>query len=539
MRKYISGGIRRQLALVTALLTLAPSLPAHNKVVHQDLTDLAYMVMLAVKQGTVNPPPPPGVSAGEWGSFLNAMKQTPDRYRARPTALPNAITGACAFQPGNVGSTWASQPTAGTIPFAVSTDYIVGFDCGVRYNYQPGGFYNTVNMGGSLGAVAGKRDYTGTVLGFWAAAVDDEFDDTHLWHKPTLAGGQGNMWDTVNDIGNAAIAPVLFPFVCIWSLFQGNFDCLGATADAADEANKMDDLNGLIPGVGDISGEDYVGVWHHIKVLGTASNEFDNDQGLLMDEAGAWNEVDPFDLLAMAGADLGGIALDYDESNGPKRYEITGAADGHPNSVDRSMGEWQFLTTAHLPHSPVDNLAYYGWKKFRDESAHSLKYLGWPLHALQDASVPMHVAGSSAWGHRPYEEAFDKTWARLRYLGDDSTAADVNAQRAQATAILNSAFHYYKFIQDWRVSHPGQSKDVPIRDLVTKVAKATGDYSMSRQDTYNWPFSTWASTQYMADSQAGINHYTSIPNHVSLNQPLINGGAGATLAFLVASSDIF
>ena len=537
MRTIFNGGIRRQLSLLAALLTISPTLRAHNKPVHQDITDLAYHVMLAVKSGTVNPPPPPGVSAAEWTSFLNTMKQVPDRYKTRPTALPNSVMGSCSQAPFYIDSSWAATKPAGSIPYAVSTDFIVGSDCGIRYGYEPGGFYNSVNAAGAF--TNARWDYTGTVIGFWAASVDDEFDDTHLWHKPNLAGGQGNVWDTVNDVGNMAIAPVIFPFVCMWELLQGNLDCLGATADAADEANKMDDLNGLIPGVGDISGEDYVGMWHHIKMLGAASDEFDDIQGMLLEDAGAWNEIDPFDLLMLTGADAAGIAVNYGDSKGPKRYQVTGANDGMADTQTRSEGEWQFLTIAHTPFEPIDNLALYGWKIFRDEAPHSLKYLGWPMHALQDAAVPQHVAGTAAWGHRPFEEAYQRTWARLRYLADASAPADENAQRAQAAGILSEAFHYYKFIQQWRSSHPSQPKDIPIRELVTRVAQKTADYAMNRQSSYDWPYNTIISTNFAGNPESAIPYYTSNPNHVMLNQPLINSGTGATLAFLMAASDLF
>jgi hypothetical protein len=69
MRNIFTGGIRSSAAVLAALLTVAPTLKAHNKPVHQDITDLSYLVMLAVQKGAVNPLPPPGIPAGEWERF--------------------------------------------------------------------------------------------------------------------------------------------------------------------------------------------------------------------------------------------------------------------------------------------------------------------------------------------------------------------------------------------------------------------------------------------------------------------------------------
>jgi hypothetical protein len=243
-------------------------------------------------------------------------------------------------------------------------------------------------------------------------------------------------------------------------------------------------------------------MWHHIKMLGSASDEFDDIQGFLMEDAGAWNEIDPFDLGMMVGADALRVALNYGDSKGPKRYEITGANDGMADTDTRSEGEWQFVTIAHTPFEPIDNLAFYGWKIFRDESAHSLKYLGWPLHALQDAAVPMHAAGSAAWGHRPLRTPTKERGAGCATLAmprpPPTSMHEISGNRDS-----DRAFHYYQFIKQWRSSHPTQPKDIPVRELVTMVAQKTADYAC-RQDNYDWPFNTIISTNYA--SNKGIRH---------------------------------
>jgi hypothetical protein len=62
-----------------------------------------------------------------------------------------------------------------------------------------------------------------------------------------------------------------------------------------------------------------------------------------------------------------------------------------------------------IPYSvfmPVDNLARYWYKQF--ESSRVPQYLGYVMHAIQDASVPHHAAGCLGNWHRKYEEELAK-----------------------------------------------------------------------------------------------------------------------------------
>ena len=56
------------------------------------------------------------------------------------------------------------------------------------------------------------------------------------------------------------------------SAFSGVAAAAQATSDLADGANPLDEIDGLIPGVGDISGTDWTGVWHHINLFPQAAD---------------------------------------------------------------------------------------------------------------------------------------------------------------------------------------------------------------------------------------------------------------------------
>src|SRR6185503_11075229 len=92
--------------------------------------------------------------------------------------------------------------------------------------------------------------------------------------------------------------------------------------------------------------------------------------------------------------------------------------------------------------------------------------LRWPLHALGDATVPMHITTTTSWGHRPYEDAIN---ARLSELGFDGRNKD---QLEQARRILKQAFRVRSDIKTRRTTL-GQPDDTHVRELVTQLALET------------------------------------------------------------------
>ena len=518
---------------------LAGNVPAyaHNERVHSGMVDLSYEIMKAVETNApsimLNMQPPPNLNPQQlqdWQDFLKAVASAPAKYRKHGTGLPANKDPKCG-SPGIPGSSWA-QANMGDIQHPVDPYYnrATSGVCGVWMGFTPGGVFDQVNN-----SRLAPTDYTGTVLGFWAANVDAGFDDTHLWWRPQNVAGAGAAKSFINDAVNIGIAILLAPFICLGELFAGNPGACWADAkDAGDTLNPIDEIDGFIPGIGDISGSDWVGVWHHIQVIGGGENDYDDIQGLLLSHAGPFDTLDKVDLGLMVGMDVGGISLNGDDSLGTQRYESKGG-DGSPATIHRTRSQWQFTTWPHSAFEPVDNLGQYGWNAFHGLPGHPVEQLGYPLHALGDATVPMHVAGTPSWGHRPFEDAAELIWSDLR-LEKAPTASQV----AMVRNILIEAFQFHQMIRQWRSGQADQTQ-IPIRKLITAVATHTAGYSQQTQAAQNWPFDGDVSLNYFLGDgakQGTIDHYAYFPNAVDLYNPIFVNGAGAMVAFLTAASEV-
>jgi hypothetical protein len=294
---------------------------------------------------------------------------------------------------------------------------------------------------------------------------------------------------------------------------------------------------GSIPGIGDHADAKYVGFWHHINVTPGQSNTYDDVQGMYLDEATFLGRLDVAELAVIAFADTLGQGIHYRTSSGPKRYQVANGRDGHPNTRLRSDGEWQFLNYPHTPMEPVDNLAFFGWQAFRaplsNPTARQARWLGWPLHALGDATAPHHVIGAPGWGHRPSELAVDKAWPKIRY----NDPADTLLQRAQARRIFSRALRWRKLILDWRAADPvGRKENLPIRDLVTALARESFDYSMAQEPLHLWPYDPVSSAVNFLDEEDLAGHdRVDLPD---LARPLLENSIGATLAFLTFATEV-
>ncbi len=284
-------------------------------------------------------------------------------------------------------------------------------------------------------------------------------------------------------------------------------------------------------------------MWHFIKMTGVANNDYDDIQGLYYEDAGAASvgnqNIDAVELGIIVAAESLGLSDNYAKAQGIARYQIASGGDLHQNTKMRGSADWQHLSFPHVPFEPVDNLALFGWKNFREQKNHPTNSLGWPLHALGDAMVPMHVAGTSAWGHRPFEDATENMWHDL-VKGDD-----VAKQQAEATVILGKAFEWRKMITAYR-QNAGHSNDVPIRQMVTALAGHTAAYSDAMQASVKWPYNGGTSLPYLVDLSGtsltranAIAFYQKFPNAVSLYEPILDDGVGAIIAFLTATSEVF
>lgn len=500
------------------ILSITP-LAAHNQSVHQGMTDLAYQMMVFVGQpgglGRL------GAGDAEWNAFLQRVAATPIKFKPQPSWLHELDEPKWADCPLERQS-WKTM--LGGVPYAPNWDFSGNGGCGVNQAWKP-----------SLDGV-GDHDFIGATLGLWAATPDDEFNDTHLWYRPTNAAGIGAVRNIVNEAAEDSAAVLLVPIVCVIDfIFGDGKDCDKDAKKIANDVDIGEEIDGWIPGIGDISNGDYVGLWHFIDMHPGASNEFDAHQGKLFDEAGVPGEpMDPVEVVLMAYFDVSGLSVNYDKSNGVANYTANHADDGVNQTTRRDEAQWQFTSIAHVAFEPVNNLAYYGWTHFRDEQIHPIRMLAWPLHAIGDATVPMHVTGTSAWGHRPFEDSQDQLWPKIFNF----TPGQMFAEQAAVNRVMRRAFEWWKVIETYRSAHGG-TKDIPIRQIVTDLAQHTYDYSISQYKRPGsvWPFSVTASTQYLLFPHAAAEDYAAIPGAADLVRPLFEDGMGAIVALLVAAAD--
>lgn len=507
-------------AIVIAWVSYVPPAAAHNPSIHQAMTDLAWQMMVFVENTGVDRI---GEGDAEWNAFLQRVAATPPRFWTRPADLYDLIssrTEACTPVLG------AWNTTVHGVPNAPRWDFKDLKECGINKNWKP--------MLDNVPA----NEFGGAVLGVWAGFPDAAFDDTHLWYRVTNAVGLGAVRDIVNEATEDALTIALIPIVCAidW-LFGDGDDCVKDSRKIADDVNVTEEIDSWIPGVGDQSGEDWVGVWHFIDMNPGASNEYDARQGKLFDEAGVPGQpMDPVELVLMAYFDASGLSVNYDKSQGIDKYTANHADDGVANTILRNQADWQFTTIAHVPFEPVNNLAWYGWTHFRDEQIHPVSMLGWPLHAIGDAIVPMHVTGTSAWGHRPFEDSQDLIWDSIWNF----KTGQLEPQRAAVERVMRRAFEWWKVIEAWRAARGG-TKDIPIRQIIMGVAAHTHDYAMAKnaETLGDWPFSITASTGYLVAKGESINAYAGTDNAAELVRPLYEDGMGAIVALLVAAADYY
>jgi hypothetical protein len=336
--------------------------------------------------------------------------------------------------------------------------------------------------------------------------------------------------------------------------------------------NLFPELSGIVPRAGAFSSPTYVGMWHYINFAGTGPNDYDDRRGLDYDHAGPIEEQGQLDGVIQLAIDLADFHINFDQAKGPKQYEIRGANDGHEDSVHRSFAKWQGPSAAHLQFSPLDNFAFWGWKNFRAAPSRmtNSSWLRWPLHALGDATVPMHVTTTSAWGHRAYEDAieWEHSWNEIRYLNcapeylgiceqqcfldpndptkkcPEKTGTTNNSrnQFAQARKILQHAFLWDRTIQGWRSANPtARATDIPVRDLVTDVAGDTFSIVLPTGEVLDntWPWCDDCSMQYWhgdLSTNRGMDFYrtTDSLNHT---RDLVERSVGSVVAFLLNTAD--
>lgn len=567
MRKFLKSSIAA--ALTLAGVAGAPSVAhAYNATSHQQIVDAAWQLMAASQDPALTTgrglfddrstlprslrTAPDGISQAEWDTFLAAIRNALLAFNRMPAGLSSASGSACAKI--------APLAPLGRIDATIGVDYRgptqlfrgdenTGDNCHV-IDELPHGIFSKIGMGGptGLGGEFGSTLGQGLALGWHSKAGDDCGEDIVLGSNlaqvlanfPIPALGGLSLNQAAQIVLLAAAAPVL----CFVAIFSGE-NCLDQANSFAHSANPVTALAGLLPPL-DLDVTDnstFGGLPHFIHIEGDAGqprNYFDDRRGMWYEGSGPYTFPGAFDLGIMVLAEKSGAVLDHDPGSDDKhalaidRYDLgAGVGDHHPEERHKRSGwEWNRETLGHTQMTPLDNFAYFGWKQFREDPQHSVKFLRWPLHAIGDATVPMHVTTTTGWGHRAYEDAFNQKLASLRLLDASNTA-----QLAQAHGILAQAYEVRQFILDWRARH-GETTDVPMRDLVTRLAKDTLDSVEALSELH--PNTDWycdsCSIGYLANEAGATSHYTD-DAHVDNMRVLYRKAVAYSLAFLVSAGE--
>jgi len=538
--------MKRALAGILAFLLAVGPAGAHEQQLHQELTAMAYEIMRLVERSpslfaTSPVPLPPGTTMADWNAFRGEVTAAVPKLRELPPGITTVGRECGVLRSGIpvvLPAGFDQWPALSEVDEPLSWTYPEGADCGVFPDWIPAALYFP------------GRDFTGLTLGFFAADVDNQLDDTHLWYRPThvsppFPGFQApiEVAEALNEGIDFGLTVFLAPFVCLAELLSGGGgNCIDKAFDIADHANPVDELVGSLPGIDDHTGRDYVGFWHHINVTPGQSNTYDDVQGMYIDEATFAGRLDAAEIAIIAAADIRGEGIHHRPSQGPRRYQVRRGLDGHPDTRMRSDSEWQFLNYPHTPMEPLDNLALFGWERFRanpatSSTARQARWLGWPLHALGDAAAPHHTIGAPGWGHRPFEVAVNRVWEAIRFNPTPMTQADLMAQRTQARRIFARALRWRQLILAWRAADPvPRARNLPIRDMVTELARETLAQSMVTMTTDAWPFDPASSAIHFVDSSQLAGHDRA--NLPTLARPLLENSVAAKLAFLTFATEV-
>jgi hypothetical protein len=393
----------------------------------------------------------------------------------------------------------------------------------------------------------------GRVFGYHAQQPDNQWGDTIFRKSPAYGPVLGAAAQAVDGILGFLFVAAACAAALVVSIFGGDVDeCVAEGLAAADSVSVERWLKKVLPGWDGEPNDDLVGVWHFIRP--NDPGFFNDAPGLDYSHAGPGNGgPGALDQAIRLASGVLWLRLNPTTSNGDDHYFVSTNEDAQEPS--RPRGDYYDQTlVADLEFEPLDNLAQYGWARFRESAAAgkwSAEGLAFPLHALGDASVPQHAVGSTAYGHRPYEDWVDFNLSQLLLEScrdDDALSphacsdAFLRLQIAQARRVLQWA-HYF---------HSRTSSDEGVRRLLTLVAKET--LALVGDSPNAWPFCDACSTAYFLDDpdgslleKAGVSLVDlALPSkseatgryqeHREDVQKLVEMSVGATIALLVKAS---
>lgn len=334
----------------------------------------------------------------------------------------------------------------------------------------------------------------GTALGSYAVAPDNYTNDWGLVIAPFQSLFMGTGQELANLGIEAGLAIFLAPFVCAWRWFSGKSCGLNDIRDVADSANILEDIVHLIPSpfaAWPVGEDQAVGFGHFMNLGPRARNFYDDIGGLHYDTAGYRGTLGNQDIKLGLIADTAGLVVEPRHSDGVRNYEIRSdeVHDGHARSQYRTNSRWRGTTYTHQEMTPLDNMAYYGWRIASSTGHTSVHGLQWPLHALGDVAAPHHLISTTGWGHRSYENAVNTNWENMHFLDSTGVTHSIEFQYEQARELLVRALFWRRRVVAWRARNVGAFPlDVPVRDLITEMATRNYSYIVAGdENTYGGP----------------------------------------------------
>jgi hypothetical protein len=375
----------------------------------------------------------------------------------------------------------------------------------------------------------------GRVLGWQAASVDDHIEDVQLWVRPTSSLLVNVLADIALDpIGTALLViggAIVVGIECFIDLFTGG-SCSGQAEKALNMLNDVSPVKAIagswVPGIDLDRSDDYTGMWHFIDCANFdgKTNQYNPHRGLLYEEAGPNGSPGAVDLLiSLAAGDIAGVSLDADSSAGVSKYAPF-------DQKGRSRSDWVSPTIGHVEFSAISSLADYGYAAFKQFPTSAVN-LGYPLHAIGDAAEPQHVAGTTAWGHRPFEDETDNLLdgtvlppppsCTLRFAGAEDIAPPPITSPQMNDILLNG----FNFLNSHR-------SDTQPGSLVDDLAQHT--FAFAHAAPGETVYHDYASSEYLFSSDPHTRADEEYADSTSQMMTMLDLGVGATIAFLTMAS---